>query len=82
MAKTFHLTIAKIGTNLFDGDAVSATLPGSEGTLTVLANHEPLVTSLDPGIIRVNVQDGQAQTFELTAPGILEVSNNQATVII
>lgn len=82
MAKTFHLTIAKVGENLFDGEAISVTVPGAEGVMTVLANHEPFVTTLNPGTIRVQVEGGELRTIELTAPGILEVSNNQATVII
>jgi len=81
MAKTFHLTIAKIGENLFDGEAVSVTVPGAEGVLTVLANHEPFVTPLKEGTIHVETAEGK-QTFELAQTGILEVSNNQATVII
>lgn len=82
MAKTFHLTIAKIGENLFDGEAVFATVPGAEGTMTIMANHEPFVTSLVPGTIRVGVEGSEPQTFELAVTGILEVSSNQATVII
>lgn len=82
MAKTFHLTIAKVGENLFDGDAVSVTVPGAEGVMTVLANHEPFVTTLNPGTIRVYVEEGNTRAIDLLTPGILEVSNNQATVII
>lgn len=82
MAKTFHLTIAKVGENLFDGEAVSVTLPGIEGVMTVLANHEPFVTTLSPGTIRIQVKEGETHTIELSKAGILEVSSNQATVII
>ncbi len=81
MAKTFHLTIAAVGENLFDGEAVSVTVPGAEGVLTVLAHHEAFVTPLKAGKIEVETEAG-TQTFELTDTGILEVSNNQATVII
>ena len=81
MAKTFHLTIANVGQNLFDGEAVSVTVPGAEGVLTVLAHHEAFVTPLKPGKIEVHTEEG-TQTFELAENGILEVSNNQATVII
>lgn len=82
MAKIFHLTIAKVGENLFDGEAVSVTVPGTEGVLTVLAHHEAFVTPLKAGEIRVETEDGSGQTFALAETGILEVSNNQATVIL
>ena len=81
MAKTFHLTIAKVGENLFDGEAVSATLPGEEGMFTVMANHEAFVTPLKKGDAHVETTDGAKQTFSITG-GIAEVSNNQATVLL
>ena len=31
--KTFHLTVAKVGENLFEGEAISATLPGERGSI-------------------------------------------------
>ncbi|MDB4992437.1 MAG: H+transporting two-sector ATPase delta/epsilon subunit [Parcubacteria group bacterium] len=82
MAKTFHLTIAKVGENLFDGEAVSVIVPGAEGVLTVMANHEAFVSPLKEGKIRVEAEDGTKTEFELHTTGILEVSNNQATVIL
>lgn len=82
MAKAFHVTIARVGRNLFEGDAVSLTVPGVEGVLTIMANHEAFVTPLKAGTMRVEVEGSQAHTFELAETGILEVSNNQATVII
>ena len=81
MAKTFHLTIAKVGENLYDGEAVSVTVPASEGEMTVLANHEPFVTPLKAGTIRVESDSGDS-SFALETDGILEVSNNQATIIL
>jgi F-type H+-transporting ATPase subunit epsilon len=82
MAKTFHLTIAKVGENLFDGDAVSFTAPGTEGEVTILANHEAFVTPLKHGTLRVEAGDGSRKEFQLDTEGILEVSQNQATVIL
>lgn len=82
MAKTFHLTIARVGENLFDGEAVSLTVPGEEGVLTVLANHEPFVSPLVPGAIHLEADDGTRHELEVAEQGILEVSNNQATVLL
>ncbi len=82
MAKSFHLTIAKVGENLFAGEALSVTVPGSAGTLTVLAQHEPLVTPLVPGIITVTSATGVVEAIPLEGAGVLEVSNSQATIII
>ncbi len=82
MAKTFHLTIAHVGENLFDGEAVSAELPGADGVFTVLAQHEALVSTLVGGEARVVTPDGKKHTFPIPKGGIAEVSNNQATVLL
>ena len=82
MAKTFHLTIARIGENLFDGEAISATLPGAEGVFTVLAGHEAFVSALKAGPITVIAADGQPQRFEVAETGVAEISSNQATVLL
>jgi F-type H+-transporting ATPase subunit epsilon len=81
MAKTFHLTIAKVGENLYDGEAVSVRLPGEEGVFTVMANHEAFVTPLVKGDAEVESADGNRQTFPIEG-GIAEVSSNQATVLL
>lgn len=82
MAKTFHLTIARVGENLFDGEAVSATMPGEGGVFQVLSHHEPLVSRLNAGQIRVEAADGRKLAFDVAAGGIIEVSDNQATVLL
>ena len=81
MAKTFHLTVAKIGENLYDADAVSVSLPGEDGIFVVLANHEAFVTPLKQGLIQVETVDGKKETFDIEK-GIAEISNNQATVLL
>jgi F0F1-type ATP synthase epsilon subunit len=82
MAKTFHLTIARVGENLFDGEAASALLPGVEGVFTVLPQHEAFVSELKIGEAHVVAGDGKKYHFELPAGGIAEVSHNQATVLL
>lgn len=83
---TFHLVIASVGETKFDGPALSATLPGSDGELTILAHHEPLVTTLKPGTITVRLSGegetlGEPKKFPVES-GILEVSGNRAVVLL
>ena len=82
MAKTFHLTIAKVGENLFDGEAVSVILPGQGGVFTVLAHHEPLVSELKAGEAKIKTPDGATRSVPVPSGGIAEVSHNQATVLL
>lgn len=81
MAKYFHLSVAKVAETLYEGEALSLTAPGEEGVLTVLAHHEALVTPLKHGLLRF--ETGSGEVTELTIErGILEISDNQATVLL
>ena len=82
MAKTFHLTVARVGENLFDGEAVAVHLPGIDGAFTVLASHEAFVSELKEGEARIETVDGTVQKIPIHFGGIAEVSSNQATVLL
>ena len=75
-----HVTIAKVHENLFSGDANSLTAPTTEGVITILPKHEPFVAHLREGTLIVQTPQG-AREFPVT-DGVLEVSGNQATVIL
>lgn len=55
--------------------------PGKDGYLGILANHAPLVTSLDIGI--VNFTDAATGNEEVlaVANGFLEVSRNEVSIL-
>lgn len=80
--KTFHLTVAKVGENLFDGDAISVTLPGVDGVFQILALHEPFVSELKQGLLRIVAADEKQYEFEISKVGIAEVSHTQATILL
>jgi F0F1-type ATP synthase epsilon subunit len=58
------------------------TVPGQEGEMTILGHHEPLISTLKEGNIRVHIQkDTEPKIFHV-AGGILEVRAVGATVIL
>lgn len=75
-----RVVIAKVDEVFFDGEAASMTLPGAEGEMTVLPEHEPLITTLKAGTIIVRAESGQKE-FPVTG-GLLEVRRDGATVIL
>ncbi|RJR14452.1 hypothetical protein C4585_00140 [Candidatus Parcubacteria bacterium] len=77
---TFHLTIASVGETYFDGQATSATFPGAGGEFTMMAHHEPIVTTLKAGTITVRGESGSKEMQ--IKDGILECSNNHAVVLL
>lgn len=79
--QTFHLTIASVGQTRFDGAATSATLPGTAGEFTILAHHEPIVTTLKPGTITVRLSEGEHKKFDIES-GVLECSGSRVVVLL
>lgn len=80
-ARTFHLRIASVGESKYDGEAQSVTFPGSGGEFTVLAHHEPIVSTLKAGEIRIKDAAGTLHSVSIHT-GIVEVSGNNAIVLI
>jgi F-type H+-transporting ATPase subunit epsilon len=65
---------------VFSEDGVeSVTIPGSEGELTVLPSHAPLMTALQPGPL-VFRKGGQEVDVALSG-GFLEVRNDKVIVL-
>ena len=81
MATTFRLIVASVGETLFDGAAASVTLPGAGGELTVLAHHEPLVSTLKAGTISIKLNDDSRKNFDIS-DGILECNGERVTVLL
>lgn len=81
MAKLLKLTISKVDAPVFDGDVVSVTVPGTEGEMTILADHEALISVLRAGTVTVRPETGDTQTF-IIDQGTIEISHNHATVLI
>ncbi len=80
MAHVFHLTIASPSEVFFDGDATEVSLPGTEGNFQVLAQHEPLITTLRKGTIAYKTEtDGNTVAVE---SGVVEVAENRCTILL
>ena len=75
-----HVVIAHVDKVFFEGEADSLTAPGSDGEMTVLGEHMPLVTTLKEGVLTVRVGE-QEQKFSV-AEGLMEVRRDGATVIL
>jgi F-type H+-transporting ATPase subunit epsilon len=77
----FRLTITRVDDLLFDGEAVGVVVPGTEGEMTILARHTPLISPLCSGVLTVIKTDGSRESFSIKT-GTLEVSDNQATILL
>lgn len=75
-----YVIVSRVDEAVFEGETFSLTLPGSEGVLTILPEHEPFITTLSEGTIQIETDD---DTKKIPVEnGLLEVSDNQASVLI
>lgn len=63
----------------FEGVVESVTVPSLEGTVTVLPNHEPLITLLASGEMSV-IQEGKRSHMAVHG-GVAKVSNNTMQIL-
>lgn len=77
-----HVVIAKVNETLFEGEAYSLNAPGAAGEMTVLGHHEPLITTLKKGDLKVHSAAGDEPKVFAIEGGVLEVNAAGATVIL
>jgi F-type H+-transporting ATPase subunit epsilon len=79
--RSFQLEIIAPNRVVFDGEATSVSAPGTLGGFQVLFNHAALLSSLDPGPLKVK-DPGGADTVYATGGGYLEVRENRVVVLV
>ena len=76
MAKSFKVLIVTPEKTAYEGDAVSATIPGLAGYLGVWANHAPLVAAVVPGTVTLRLDDAGNEQRLAVGTGFVEISDN------
>ena len=72
MAEAFQFDLVSPERRLASAEAISVTIPGAEGDMTVMAGHSPVITSLRPGLLRVEA-GGNTEEYVVTG-GFAEIS--------
>jgi F-type H+-transporting ATPase subunit epsilon len=76
---TLRLEIVTPEKTAYSEDVEMVTLPGSEGELGVYPNHVPLLTTLNPGELRV--LKGGKESFLAIGEGFVEVTASSVSVL-
>lgn len=79
MSESFHFEITTPNGQAFAAEVTQVSLPTVDGEITILAHHEPLVSILVPGELRI-VQNGEMEPYAI-AGGVVEVQENRAVVL-
>lgn len=76
----FHLDIVSLDGNVFSGPAVTLVAPAQTGEIAIYINHAPLLTRLNPGVVKV-LKPGGALEFIYVSGGMLETQPSIVTVL-
>ncbi|GAB5382832.1 MAG: F0F1 ATP synthase subunit epsilon [Aliiglaciecola sp.] len=80
MAMTVHLDVVSAEDKIFSGLVETIQITGSEGELGIYPGHAPLITALNPGMVRMVKQHGEEEVIYI-AGGMLEVQPGSVTVL-
>lgn len=80
MPSTVQLEIVSAEKSLYSGAVAMVVAPGVSGELGLLPSHAPLLTRIKPGVLKLNMPDGEEE-FIYVSGGILEVQPDKITVL-
>jgi F-type H+-transporting ATPase subunit epsilon len=66
--------------HLYSGEVNLVQVPGSKGSFEILRNHAPIISTLDPGTIKIVDVKGGTIFFEVDG-GVIEAKNNKIIVL-
>jgi len=66
---------------VFKGEVKHMTAPGKKGSFGILTGHAPLLSSLNPGELKIDMVDGACKILSVPNGGFLEVDNNHVIVL-
>ncbi len=80
MAKSFRFELVSPERLLLSEEVEAVVLPGSEGEMTVMADHAPLMSTIKPGIVTVKPVSGGEQRFVVFG-GFVDVLPENCTLL-
>lgn len=63
MADAFQFELVSPERLLVSEQVESVVIPGSEGEMTVMANHAPVMTTIKPGVVTVKPASGEVERY-------------------
>lgn len=79
--ETFQFKLISPERLLFSDAVKEVILPGSDGYLTIMVNHSPMMTRVIPGIIRVKIAEGVEKVFVIFG-GYADITFESCSVLV
>jgi F-type H+-transporting ATPase subunit epsilon len=80
MAKTFKLEILTLKRTVYSGMIVSVIAPGTIARFGVLVRHAPMISSLEPGILRIR-EPASKEVLTFVGEGLLKVEKDSVVIL-
>ncbi len=77
----FELSIATTTGAIFEGEISYLSVPGALGSMGILTNHAPIISSLEPGELTYETTGGERISYVVSG-GLLEMHGNEAVVLV
>lgn len=79
--KLLDIEIVTPQKRIFSGKVVSVAVPGTKSPFQILYRHAPIVSSLDPGVVRIVDSNGKELFFAVSS-GFVTVQNNSVSIFV
>ncbi|WP_422371793.1 F0F1 ATP synthase subunit epsilon [Hoeflea sp.] len=63
MAENFNFELVSPERLLLSASVTEVVIPGTDGEMTVMAHHAPTMTTIKPGVVRVETSDGKTERY-------------------
>ena len=80
MASTVHCSIVSAEQEIFSGQVQMVVATGTIGELGIFPGHTPLLTGVQPGPVRLKLENGEEEIF-FASGGYLEVQPSAITIL-
>ncbi|MFK8068893.1 MAG: F0F1 ATP synthase subunit epsilon [Gammaproteobacteria bacterium] len=81
MAMTIHVDIVSAEAEIFSGLAEMVFAPAISGEVGIAPRHAPLMTTLAPGEVRLQMPDGKDEKSFYVSGGLLEIQPHVVTIL-
>ena len=75
-----YLEVLSPGKTIFSGNIKLIKVPGSGGSFEVMNNHAPLISTLDEGKVKVEIDEHTIRMFNISG-GVIQVVANKIIVL-
>jgi F-type H+-transporting ATPase subunit epsilon len=76
-----NLVILSPEAEIFSGAVKSVGLPGADGRFEILQNHAAIVSALQAGVVKVNLDNGENLRWKISG-GFVEMINNEVSLLV